>query len=68
MLTLIKVYAILTIASLIVFAFSYYFSHIFNHNKILVNIFIKSSVISQILITIGVLLVACLAIAKICSL
>lgn len=68
MLTLIKVYAILTIVSLIVSAFSYYFLHIFNHNKIMNNIFIKSSVISQILITIGVVLVACMAIAKICSL
>lgn len=68
MLTLIKVWAILTIVSLIVSAFSYYFSYIFNHNKIADNIFIKSSVISQILITIGGVLVACMAIAKICSL
>jgi hypothetical protein len=56
MLTLIKVYAILTIVSLIVSGFSYSFSQFFNDSKIINDIFIS------------VLLILCLAIAKIWSL
>ena len=68
MLTLIKVYAILTIVSLIVSGFSYSFSQFFNDSKIINDIFIRSSVISIILVSISVLLILCLAIAKIWSL
>lgn len=68
MLTLIKVYAILTIVSLIVSGFSYSFSQFFNDSKIINDIFIRSSVISMILVSISVLLILCLAIAKIWSL
>lgn len=68
MLTLIKVYAILTIVSLIVSGFSYSFSQFFNDSKIINDIFIRSGVISIILVSISVLLILCLAIAKIWSL